>query len=66
MPTSDGQGHTEEHVTLIDSLKNLFNSEKARQRRLALKKRELLLNELAALEDEYELPRTKPARHKNN
>lgn len=48
-----------------ESLSQRIKQELARVRRLAMMRRKLLLEELAAIEGEYNLPRTKPARHKD-
>lgn len=64
MPSSDGLGPDPEDIDLpLDTLKERIVKEIARVRRLALLRRRLILEELAAIEGEYDLPRTKPSRH---
>lgn len=53
---------TADLLTLPERIKK----ELARVRRLAMMRRKLILEELAAIEGEYNLPRTKPARHKEH
>ena len=65
MPSSDGGSDPEDYSSPIEHLKQMLDAERARTTRLAMKRREALLLELANIEDEYGLPRTKPARHKD-
>lgn len=49
-----------------DTLKERIKQALARARRMALARRKLLLEELAIIEGEYDLPRTKPSRHREH
>lgn len=63
-PSSDVADLDDDFDLPAETLKERIKKELARVRRLALMRRKLLLEELAAIEGEYNLPRTKPSRHK--
>lgn len=65
MSSSDDSPDPEDYASPFEQFIDLLKKEQARQKRLALKRREILLAELASIEDEYGLPRTKLARHKS-
>lgn len=63
MALSDAGPDPEDFDVPADTLKERIRKELARLKRLALLRRRLILEELAAIEGEYDLPRTKPSRH---
>lgn len=65
MAATDAIAELDEFDLPAEPLAERIKQELARVRRLALMRRKLLLEELAAIEGEYNLPRTKPSRHKD-
>lgn len=63
MPANSDAALPDDFDLPVETLKERIKKELARVKRLALLRRKLILEELAAIEGEYDLPRTKPARH---